>query len=151
MTLQKVLLSAVLCLVFPFAAFAGPVTGTINGKAFTFVAGSASIQGNDVHVNLWTAAQANACDGFSTSTLNARAIFPAKVGTYPVVNGSFSENVMIFGDNTTPGDPSNNIMADHGTFEVTAISDTALTGTISGGLGFMNTEVSGEFSVPLCK
>lgn len=68
-------------------------------------------------------------------------------GEFECVPASF----IIFGDNTTPGDPSNNIMADHGTFEVTAISDTTLTGTLSGGLGFMNTEVSGEFSVPLCK
>ena len=131
-------------------AFAAPASGKINNKDFTFVSGIAKKNGGNYQITLWTEGYLDPCKRFGGSTLDVRMIFPAQVGKYKIDAGSWDQNVILMGDGTNPGSPENNIVANVGGLEITAISDTEVKGTMSASLDWMKSKVAGDFSVQLC-
>ncbi len=144
------ILSAVSCFLLTSFAFAGPVTGKINNVAWTFLSGIAERKGENLQIKLWNQSFENPCTQWQGSVFDARAIFPAQVATFRVNPNSFSQNVIVMGDNRHPGNPENNIFANTGTMKITQITETEVRGTLTAAYPPKRSSLSGDFVVPLC-
>lgn len=126
------------------------LTGTINGKSFTFVSGSFeedSFDPTKISVTLYNVTLADVCNpGISTGKVKVFFSIPESVGEINLSWGESNSQTVTMYDS----DGNQNIIATEGKINIISISNT----TLEGGLvtaSFEGSQVNGKFTLTRCE
>jgi hypothetical protein len=146
---------ALITLALSITAFAAPVPvkGKINKTAFTAVSGMAKIDGDMVMIRLFNMARTDICSATEAlPPLSMMIRFPNMAGVQKVSNMNPAEKgVAFFHDMRKPTGLQRYFLAEKGTFEITAVSETEVSGKLVMSAAFFPTAVKGDFTVTICK
>lgn len=140
--------------------FENVAEGAINGRAWKFTEGKASLFKRNgkiyLEIKLWNQTYAKPCEQLVGSIYQVRAYSENKVGLDKLdPSDPFSLiPTIIFSDLTEGGNYRNNMVASRGLIQVTSLNNGRVIGSIQGAFtsgGVSRTDVMGTFDVPFCQ
>ena len=134
--------------------------GYVNGSAWQFVSGRAtafSRSGADyLEIDLWNKSFSNPCDETAGSEFQLRVYIENRTGVSKIDStDSFSlVPTIIFADRRVQDRFQNNMVADNGVIQISAIDNANINGSVSASfnaIGAEKTSISGNFNVVFCR